>query len=101
MIDALVSGHMHGNAEQRTGKSGGQFTTAKVVAHDQNKDVVYVDVIAFSNTVREALMALEDGAGVSLAGSLTVKAWLDKEGIPHPSASLVARTVIALSPMKR
>lgn len=32
MMDALISGKLHGTALERTGKNGKPFTTAKVLA---------------------------------------------------------------------
>jgi len=55
---------------------------------------VYVNVIAFSQAACEALLALGDGDAVSLAGSLTPKAWTDREGIARPALDLVASQVL-------
>jgi len=55
---------------------------------------VFVNVIAFSQAVCEALLALGDGDAVALAGSLTPKAWIDREGTARPALDLVASQVL-------
>lgn len=79
MIEALVSGKLHGQPAQKTGRTGTLFVVAKVRAHAGDADV-FVNVIAFSQAACEALLALGDGDAVALAGSLTPKAWIDREG---------------------
>ena len=68
MIEALVSGKLHGQPAQKVSKTGKPFVVAKVRAHDGDADV-FVNVIAFSPAACEV---------VALAGSLTLKAWTDR-----------------------
>jgi single-stranded DNA-binding protein len=93
MIEALVSGKLHGQPAQKIAKTGKPFVVAKVRAHAGDSDV-FVNVIAFSQAACEALLALGDGDAVSLAGSLTPKAWTDREGIARPALDLVASQVL-------
>ena len=55
---------------------------------------VFVNVIAFAPPAVTALLALEDGAGVALAGELTPGVWTDKDGKARPSLDLVAHQVL-------
>ncbi|CAM3606376.1 single-stranded DNA-binding protein [Polaromonas hydrogenivorans] len=93
MIESLVAGKLHGQPAQKTGRTGTLFVTAKVRAHAGDSDV-FVNVIAFSQAACEALLALGDGDAVALAGSLTPKAWTDREGIARPALDLVASQVL-------
>jgi single-stranded DNA-binding protein len=93
MIEALVSGKLHGQPAQRIAKTGKPFVVAKVRAHAGDADV-FVNVIAFSQAACEALLALGDGDAVALAGSLTPKAWTDREGTARPALDLVASQVL-------
>ena len=43
----------------------------------------------------EALLALGEGNAVALAGTLTPKTWLDKNGTPQPAFDLVASQVLS------
>ena len=94
MIEALVSGRLHGQPAQKTAKTGKLFVTAKVRAHVGDADV-FVNVIAFSESACDALLALDDGDAVALAGSLTPKAWIDREGTARPALDLVASQVLS------
>jgi len=51
-------------------------------------------VIAFDQVLGAALMELSDKDAVAVAGSLTVSAWLDKEGKPRPGLDLVAHQLL-------
>lgn len=93
MIEALISGKLHGQPAQKIAKTGKPFVTAKVRAHVGDADV-FVNVIAFSQAACEALLALGDGDAVALAGSLTPKAWIDREGTARPALDLVASQVL-------
>jgi single-stranded DNA-binding protein len=93
MIEALVAGKLHGQPAQKISKTGKPFVVAKVRAHAGEADV-FVNVIAFSQAACEALLALGDGDAVALAGSLTPKAWTDREGTARPALDLVASQVL-------
>ncbi|WP_029528455.1 single-stranded DNA-binding protein [Polaromonas glacialis] len=93
MIEALVSGKLHGQPAQKISKTGKPFVVAKVRAYISDADV-FVNVIAFSSAACEALLALGEGDAVALAGTLTPKAWTDREGIARPALDLVASQVL-------
>jgi single-stranded DNA-binding protein len=89
MIDALVSGKLHGLPQQRTAKTGRTFTTAKLRV-PTGEDSTFCNVIAFNDEAQAALLALGAGEAVALAGELKVSTWTDKNGAAHPSLDLVA-----------
>ncbi|WP_029528229.1 single-stranded DNA-binding protein [Polaromonas glacialis] len=93
MIEALISGKPQGQPSEKMAKTGKPFVTAKVRVHAGDADV-FVNVIAFSESACAALLALESGDAVSLAGSLTPKAWTDREGMARPALDLVASHVL-------
>lgn len=102
MIEGLVSGKLHGRPEQRTGKSGKAFTVAKVrAAVAGDGEAVFVNVVAFSESAQAALLALGDGDAVALAGTLTPKAWTDREGTARPALDMVAAQVLTAYHVKR
>ena len=95
MIDGLIGGKLYGAPEKRLGKAGKPFVMAKVRATaGDNETALFVNVIAFDSAASAALMALEDGDSVTLAGSLTPKVWMDKQGIVRPSLDMVAHQVL-------
>jgi single-stranded DNA-binding protein len=94
VIDGLVSGKLVGDAEMREGKNASKFAVAKVKAIAGDGEPVVVNVIAFAPESCAALMALEDGDSVALAGSLTPKVWSDKQGNTKPALDMVATNVM-------
>ncbi|WP_321924529.1 single-stranded DNA-binding protein [Burkholderia sp. BCC1998] len=101
MIDGLVSGKLYGTAASRTGQSGTQFVTAKVRAAVNDSEALFVNVIAFADDAQSALLALNDGDSVALAGSLTPKVWTDKHGNAKPALDMVAHAVLTAYHVKR
>ena len=99
MIDGLVAGRLYGEAEMREGKNASQFAVAKVKASAADADPVLVNVIAFAPQACAALMALQDGDPVSLAGSLTPKVWTDKQGNTKPALDMVVTRVLTIGPV--
>lgn len=89
MIDGLIGGKLHGKPAQRVGQSGKAFVTAKVRTPTANGESIFVNVIAFSESVGALLLALDDGDSVSISGALTPKAWTDRSGEVKPSLDMV------------
>lgn len=100
MIEALIGGKLHGTAQHKTGKTGRAFVTAKVRAHSGEGDV-FVNVVAFSESAGEALLALGDGEAVSVAGTVKPSAWIDRDGQARPSLDMVAAQVLTVYHVNR
>lgn len=95
-IDALVSGRIYKKPQSRVAASGKRFVTTVVRAAARNEDALFVSVIAFSTSACDALLALEDGDSVALAGELTPKIYTPRDGSePRPSIDLVAHRVLS------
>lgn len=101
MIDGLVSGKLFGAPTGRTSQSGNRFVTAKVRAAMGEGEALFVNVIAFADDAQSALLALADGDSVALAGMLTPKAWVDRQGEAKPALDLVAHAVLSAYHVKR
>ncbi|RQQ08146.1 single-stranded DNA-binding protein [Burkholderia stagnalis] len=101
MLDALASGKLYGKPGERTGPSGRPFVTAKMRVSVGDGDALFVNVIAFSDDVKVALLALDDGDSVALAGTLTPKVWTDRNGDAKPALDMVAHTVMTAYHVKR
>ena len=96
MIDALISGRLHGKPTQRTGQSGKAFVTCQVRAAAGNGEPLFVSVIAFDEQPKAALLALDDGEAVALSGALTPKVWQPRNGgEPRPALDLVAHACLS------
>ena len=96
MIDGLIAGRLVGEPERRIGKADSHFVVAKVKATAVDGDSYIVNVIAFDATLCQSLVAARDGDSVALAGSLTPKVWIDKQGISRPVLDMVAQRIVSL-----
>jgi single-stranded DNA-binding protein len=102
MIESLVSGKLHGKPVQRMSKAGKPYTTARLrVSAGGEGESQFVGVTAFSDTVQATLMALGDGDGVAVAGSLTVKTWVNRDGVTVPDIGIIAAQVLTAYHLKR
>jgi len=94
-IDALISGRIHKTPQSRVSAAGKRFATAIVRAAARDGNGIFVSVIAFSQSACDALLALDDGDSVALAGELTPKIYTPRDGgEPRPSLDLVAHKVL-------
>ena len=94
MIDALIQGRIHGQPAQRTSKIGKPFAVCKVRVATGVEESIFCNVIAFDDAVVTALLAMGDGDAVALAGVLTPKVWIDKQGEARPVLDLVAHQLL-------
>lgn len=100
-IEALIVGKLHQRPEQRTSKTGRPFVTAKARTAAGEGDSLFVNVIAFGETACAALMALDAGDSLALAGTLKPGAWTDREGNARPSVDMVAAQVLTVYGLKK
>ncbi len=95
MIDALIQGTLYKVPQARTASNGRRFATANVRTPTKDGTAIFVSVIAFAESAVTALLALEDGDAVALAGELTPKVYQPRDGgEPRPSLDLVAHKVL-------
>lgn len=100
-IEALILGKLHARPESRTSKAGRAFVTAKVRAAAGEGEAVFVNVVAFGDTACAALLALDAGDSLALAGTLKAGAWIDREGAPRSNLDLVADRVLTAYALKK
>ncbi|MCP2086077.1 UNVERIFIED_ORG: single-stranded DNA-binding protein [Paraburkholderia sediminicola] len=94
MIDALVGGKLFKTPEERRSGSGKTFVVANVRAADGDGAGLFINVVAFSDSAKVALLALEDGGSVSLAGTLKIGTYEARDGSVKPSVSMVASKIL-------
>jgi single-stranded DNA-binding protein len=93
MIDALIGGSLHGTPVNRIGPSGKAFVRAKLITQTGNGNRVLVNVIAFDENVRNALMALNNGDSAALSGTLTPRVWTPPNSEPRAVLDIVAHSI--------
>lgn len=102
MIEALIAGKLVGQPTERTAQSNGKrFVVAKLRAPMAEGESLFVGVVAFADHVKTALLALGDGDGIALAGTLKVSTWTNAEGVTHPRADLVANDLLTVHHARR
>ena len=94
MIDALMTGKLHGTPQQRTSKAGKPFTTAKVLATTSKGEGLIVNVLVFNESAQTALLALGPGDALALAGSIEPTAWQDKDGNTRTGLDMIVSQVL-------
>jgi single-stranded DNA-binding protein len=101
MIEALITGKLHQRAEERTSKGGRPFVKAQMRTTAGEAEGLFVNVVAFSESACAALLALDAGDSLALAGTLKPGAWIDRDGNARPGLDLVAAQVLTLYGLKR
>lgn len=101
MIDGIIGGRIYGKPAKRTSQNGNPFVVAKVRAAGGDGEALFVNVITFTDSVGEALLALDDGDSVSLSGTLTPKVWIPPQGEPRASLDMVAHAVMTAYHVQR
>ncbi|WP_213362254.1 single-stranded DNA-binding protein [Brachymonas denitrificans] len=93
MIDGLIAGKVYGQPQSRTDSHGKQYALGKVKAAAGNGEVLFVSCIVFGDAARQFLV-LGDGDAVALAGSISPKAWTDKDGQARPALDMQVQQVL-------
>lgn len=102
MIEGLVAGKLYGQPEQRmSAKTGKAYVIAKLRAVAGDGDALFVSCVAFDVAAQAVLLAMEDGDAVTLAGLLTPKAWIGKEGDPRAALDMVVQRALTAYHLKR
>ncbi len=94
MIDALIAGKIYGVPQERTSKNGNPFTVARLRVPMANGEAMFAGLVAFRDSARAALLALQDGDSAAVAGELKVGSYLDKAGLPKPSLDVTVHQVL-------
>jgi hypothetical protein len=95
MIDGLVSGRIFGKPENRTGRNDSRYVAARIIVTTEQQKIT-AHVIAFEQQAQLALLALDDGDAVCVAGTLTPKLHEDKNGAIKPALDVVAHAVLSV-----
>lgn len=100
-IDALVQGTIFRKPEARRSAAGNAFVTSTIRAADGAGESLLISVVAFSDTVKGSLLALDAGDSVSLTGALKIGTYEARDGSVKPSVSLVAEAVLSAYHVQR
>lgn len=98
MLNALISGKLTKPPARRISQSGTGYVTACLLAQAGKDESYIVNVVAFSDAACDALMALQAGDGVSVAGTFKPSGWIKEGG--EVGVSVVANAVLTLADAK-
>lgn len=93
-LDSLITGRIYGAPVSRTAQNGNRFVTAKVRVPMRDGEVLFANVICFSATPCDGLLALGDGDSVAISGECSVKVWTNAHGESKPQLDVVAHAVL-------
>jgi hypothetical protein len=71
MLDALIAGEVYGQSTEQTSRTGTPFAVAKVRMPMANGASAFVNVVAFSDTAKAALLGLDEGDSVAMTDTLS------------------------------
>lgn len=96
MIDGLVLGKLHAKPVARTSRNGNAFVTVALLVAVADGATLYVSGCAFDGEARRALLALDKGDSVALAGPLAIGLFQPDDGAPpRPSVSVTIQAVLS------
>jgi single-stranded DNA-binding protein len=101
VIDVLAAGKLIGAAVERTASSGKIFVTCKLRVADSDGEAQFINVVAFDDSVKSALLALGDGGSVSVSGAMKVSTYETRDGTTRISMNVVASAVLTPYHAKR
>lgn len=102
MIDALIQGKLTAAPQQRTTKTGKPMASARLrVATNDPENTVFASVVAFDPEAVAALLALDAGDAVAVAGPIKVGVWTDNNGNTRPNVDVVADRVLSVYAVRK
>lgn len=99
-LDTLAQGRIVKPPEQRTASNGRAYALAQIAVAMEEGDVL-ASVIAFRPEAVAALLALDKGDAVAVAGRAKVGVWQPREGEPRASLSITADAVLSAYAIRR
>ncbi len=80
MLSVLVEGALTADPESRTGSRGKPYTIARMRAHGEDGEAVFVSLIAFRPPAAKALAEMANGDAVAIAGHAALNRWEGQGG---------------------
>ena len=95
MISVLMQGTLTAAPMRRTSAAGKDYVTANVRVPVEGDEAILCSTIAFDALAVEALLRLEKGDAVALAGSAKLSRWTAKDGTERTGLSVTASKVMS------
>jgi hypothetical protein len=101
MIHTLITGKLLTDPVQRTGKNGKLFVTMTIAAPTGGEADTTANVICFSESTCQQLLALGKGDAVSLVGKITPKIYVNRNNESRASLDVVAELALSVYALKQ
>ena len=95
MLSVLCSGSLVSDPRERTTAAGKAYATAQIRVPAEDTDPMLVSVIAFNVEAVTALLALQRGDSVAIAGRAKLTTW-EKDGEQRHGLSVTADRVLTV-----
>ena len=93
MLNILATGTLVADPRSRTSATGKTFATAQMRVPAEDADPMLVSIIAFNADAVQALLALQRGDSVAIAGRAKLTSW-EKDGEQRHGLSVTADRVL-------
>lgn len=100
MLDALITGRLYAKAKTGTSKNGNPYVTAKLLV-PVAEERLFCGLIAFDAKVCAALLALDEGESVAVAGELRPKLYEANDGATKLALDCTAYAVVTTYHVQR
>ncbi|GAB2875748.1 hypothetical protein GCM10027093_08970 [Paraburkholderia jirisanensis] len=75
MLNGLISGTLLNTPREGFSRSGSPYVAAKVRVVDRDGTTRPVNVVAYADNARNALLPLDEGDSLAMTGELTLDMW--------------------------
>lgn len=100
MIDALITGKLYAKPKEGTSRNGNAYVTARVLV-SVGDERLFASCIAFDEDACRALLALDEGEALAIAGELRPKLYEAKDGSSKLSMDCTVHAVLTTYSVKR
>lgn len=100
-FDALISGRLIKPAQARTGNNGKAFALAQITVPTEGEESLLASCIAFSRTAVDALLALDKGDAVAVAGKAKLSSWTGSDGTQKHGLNVTVEQVLTAYHVRR
>ena len=96
MMSLHIAGRLVRSPERKTSKNGKDYAQALVLVTAGDTEVL-VTAMAFDPDLQARLLDLQKGDSLSACGGGSIRAYLDKEGLPAAGVSLMLNRLMAMT----
>lgn len=100
-LNVLITGRLVKPAQERTGNSGKTFALTQINVPTEGDESLLASCIAFNRTTINALLALDKGDAVALAGKARLSTWTGADGSTKCGLNVTVEQVLTAYHVRR